>query len=494
MKVVLINVQWNPGNLKYLAAIPLGITYLGTVLKNNGFSVYLLDATAKEWSNERVFQWVQQIQPEVVGFGVLTSSFLLTIDLVKIIKEWNPSIKIVLGNYFATIEGENIIRKYGNIVDFCVRGEAETTLLKLCQWIEKTPDKDPYEIKGLTFRDHNQKTISTPDRPLEMDLDKIPFPDRKLIKFNYTVNISGIEIPNSKFTSVVSSRGCPYNCSYCACSKFAKQRWRPRSPNNVVEELALLAEQGYTDVHFVDDNFTLRADRVIEICKLMKKENIDLNWHTDGRTDQASPEMFHWMHKAGCRLIWLGFESVNQRMLNIYNKKTKASQFTQTIRNIRKGKIELVIGVFMIGGPTETLEEIKRTLYYGTHADLDFPIFFNTLLYSGVKLWENAIAQGLISPDDIVEAIVNRKPQKVERWETITPLEDISKSPQEKEEVYNLLREANRSIFSFRRFPQLLKCSLRYLRSRYLVTTIRSVLAQHDGAKWNAFRNYQLIA
>ncbi len=494
MKVVLINVAWNPSQMKYMDAIPLGITYLGTVLKNSGFSVQLLDATAQNWNNEKVLQWVKRVQPDVIGFGVLTLSFLPTIDLLKDIKQWNPSVKIVLGNYFATIEDVNIMRKYGDIVDFCVRGEGETTLVELCRWLEKTPDKDPVDIKGLTFKDRNHKIIATPDRPLEIDLDKIPFPDRSLIRFNYTLNINGLEIPNSKFTCMISSRGCPYNCSYCSCSRFAKQRWRPRSPTNVVEEIAQLAEQGYTDVNFVDDNFTLQADRVIEICKLIKQEKIDINWHVDGRTDQAAPEMFHWMHEAGCRMIWLGFESVNQRMLKIYNKKTKPSQFLQTIRNIRKGGIDLVLGVFMVGGPTETLDEIKRTLYFATHADLDLPIIFHTKIYSGVKLWDDAINRKAIRPDDQVDTIVNRIPRKVERWETMTQMFDIERSEEEKTQILELVGKANREIFSAKRLPHLLRSAVRFFTHRYLAKTLLNILTHSRNTNWGAFRHYQEVS
>ncbi len=494
MKVVLINVAWTATNMKYLDAIPLGITYLGTILKNSGFSVNLLDATARNWDNERVLQWVKRIQPDVVGFGVLTLSFLPTIDLVRDIKEWNPSVKIILGNYFATIEGENILRKYGDIVDFCVRDEAEATVLELCRWLEKTPDKDPVDIKGLTFRDRNHKIIATLDRPSELDLDKIPFPDRRLIKFNYNLNINGLEIPNSKFTCMISSRGCPYNCSYCSCSRFAKQRWRPRSPKNVVEELAELIDQGYTDVNFVDDNFTLRASRVIEICKLIKQEKIDINWHVDGRTDQASPEMFRWMHQAGCRMIWLGFESVNQRILNIYNKKTKVSQFLQTIRNIRKGGIDLVLGVFMVGGPTETLEEIKRTLYFATHADLDLPIIFHTKIYSGVKLWDDSIARGAIRPGDRVDTVVNGQPRQVDRWETMTQMFDVERSEEEKSQILELVGKANREIFSFKRARRLLKSGFRFFTHTYLRKTLVNILTHSRKVNWGAVRQYQEVS
>ena len=110
-------------------------------------------------------------------------------------------------------------------------------------------------------------------------------------------NFSGFEFSKSKLTSIVSSRGCPFNCSYCACTKFAKRRFRPRSPENIIQEMLLIEEQGYTQLNFVDDNFTLLPKRTIKICQLIKKEKIDIDWHTDGRVDQTSQEMLNWMKK-----------------------------------------------------------------------------------------------------------------------------------------------------------------------------------------------------
>ncbi len=467
MKIALINNHWEPKLTMYPPALPLGIVYLGTILKNNGYSVHLLDVLTKRWDNKNCLQWVKRINPDVIGFGVLTPAFLTTMDLVRDIKAWNPSIKIVLGNYFASIEADNIIRKYGDLVDFCVRGEGEETMLALVRWLEKTPDKDPVDIKGLTFRDRNHKIVATPDAPMLVDLDAIPFPDRSLIDYDYKLNLNGLEIPNTKFTSMLSSRGCPFSCTYCGCSRFVRQRWRTRSPKNFVEELAIVAEQGYTDVNFVDDNFTLKADRVIEICKLIKKENIDINWHVDGRSDQNSQEMFQWMHETGCRLVWIGFESINQRILDNYNKKSRAAQFNTTIRHIRKANIELVLGLFMIGEPTETMDEIKRTLYYATHADIDLPVIYTLGIYSGVKLWDDAITKGIIRPNDLVDVVVNSQVRKVERWETWVSMLDLTRSPAERDEITRLAMKARASFISLGRAQTLLKAGVRAVKSPY---------------------------
>ncbi len=469
MKVALINIMWDTKRLMYIPWLPLGIVYLGTVLEKSGISVRLIDAAAMRWDTEKILQWVKKVQPDVVGFSALTLSFLSTIDLARAIKQWNPNVKIVLGHYFATMEADAILRKYGDVVDVCVRGEGENSFLALCQWYDRHAEQEPADIRGITYKDRNGKACSTADVPLEKDIDVIPFPNRKLIDFNYKWNINGFEIARTKFTSMISSRGCPFKCTYCACSRFARQQWRPRTPENIVEEMRIVADNGFTDVNFVDDNFTLRSDRVIKICQLIKKEHIDINWHVDGRIDQASPEMFSWMHKAGCRLIWLGFESANQRVLDIYDKKTKVSQFDRAIRNVRKGGIELILGLFMVGAPTETIDEMKQTLQFAARADIDLPHINTVEIYSGPKLWDDAITRGWIKRDDPVDVtLADGTVRQVERWETATNLLEVSRSKPEFEAIMRLVSDFRRSMFGAKRLLPLLRSGLRVVKSPYL--------------------------
>ncbi|MFW9824998.1 MAG: B12-binding domain-containing radical SAM protein, partial [Candidatus Thorarchaeota archaeon] len=244
MKIALINPSLE--TKIYTPWVPLGILYLGTILKEHGFNVNLLDAAARFYSKEEVLGWIKKVKPDVIGISVFTVAFLPVMNLVKIIKNWNPSVKIILGHYHPTMEAENIFRKYGNYVDYCIRGEGDYSFLELCEFLEREKSNMPNYINGITFQNSYQKIISTPDPPLITELDLIPFPDRKLISFNYKWNFSGFEFSKSKLTSIISSRGCPFNCSYCACSKFAKRRFRPRSPENIVEEMLIIEDQGYT--------------------------------------------------------------------------------------------------------------------------------------------------------------------------------------------------------------------------------------------------------
>jgi radical SAM superfamily enzyme YgiQ (UPF0313 family) len=476
VKVALINP--NLETRIYSPWPPLGILYLGTILKNNGFKISLLDAAAKNYSKNDVLKWVKRIKPDIIGITIFTVSFLVSMDLAKEIKKWNPNTIIILGHYHPTMTAERIIQKYGDVIDYIVRGEGEYILLELCEFLEKYSDKqkDPMNIKGLTFKSSNGKIISTPDAPLITNLDALPFPDRTLLDFDYKWNFGGFEFSKSKLTTIISSRGCPFDCSYCACSKFAKRRWRPRSAENIVEELLLIEEQGYTEVNYVDDNFTLRPKRVIKLCELMRKEKIDLNWHTDGRVDQTSQNMLNWMGKVGCRSIWYGFESANQRILDIYNKHTKVSQFDTTIQKTRKADIDLIVGLFMLGAPTETLEEIKNTINFAIHSDIDIPFFNVVEIFPGLTFWDDLISKGLIDPKDKVKALVGSEIKEVARWETSTRVIDVLLSTKEQELMLDTFFNAYESFFSFERKKYMIKTLLRALKSKFMLKMVGNII------------------
>jgi len=469
---------------------PLGILSLGTILKKNGFTVELLDAAAEFYKKEDVLKWIKKVRPDIVGITTFTIAFVASMDLIKIIKNWNSSIKIVLGHYHPTIEAERILTKYGDYVDYCVRGEGEYIFLNLCEFLDKNPDKDPINIAGLTFRDSNQKIISTPDAPLITDLDALPFPDRELIDFKYKWNFSGFDFSKSRLTTIISSRGCPFNCSFCACTKFAKQRWRPRSPENIVSEMCLIEDLGYTELNFVDDNFTLQPKRVIKLCQLMKKEKIDINWHTDGRIDQTSQNMLSWMNKAGCKSLWFGFESANQRILNLYNKRTKVSQFKEAIYKSRKANINIIVGLFMLGAPTETMAEVKNTINFAIKSDIDFPFFNVVEVMSGIKFWDDYVSNGVISPNDKVKISLGKEIREVERWETTTRVIDLYLPPKEQDLMLKEFYNAYKLFFSFNRKKFILKTALRAIRSKFMLNMMLNIMNDFkDGIKAiSAFR------
>jgi radical SAM superfamily enzyme YgiQ (UPF0313 family) len=374
---------------------PLGICYLSAILKTENYHVDLIDQAAKGFTSQQLLKWIKKKDPDIVGFSTLTASGSGTsAALTSIeIKNWNPNIKIVFGNRHVNHNDYRILNKYPE-VDACVRNEGEFTFLELVKSFEKNFSfKD---IKGLTYRE-NGKILRNEKRPIIKDLDSLPFPDRKSLNTEYTGSFGGLEFAPGGFTSMISSRGCPYNCTFCYGSRSIG--FRSRSVENIMKEILYLESEGYNYINFVDDNFTVSKKRVIKLCRLMKKNKVKINWICEGRVNQVSEEMLKEMKKANCRIIFYGIESANQRILNYYRKNITPSQSIEAVKKTRKAKIPFILGSFIVGAPSETLTEIYNTLKFAQKVDIDFPVYNLLGTMPGTDIWDEMVKKKIINED-----------------------------------------------------------------------------------------------
>ena len=435
---------------------PLGILYLATILKEKGVEVSVLDQAAKGFTIGKTVKWVEKEDPDILGFSTFASSGRTAALISNEVKKKNPNIIIVFGNYYATFNSKRILRKYPS-VDIIVRGEGENTVIDLVNCLRK---KDKLKkVRGITFR--NKKTIvSTLDRNLITDLDSLPFPDRKLIDMEYHSIIVGANVAPKKFTSIVSSRGCVYKCRFCNCQKFARNIWRPRSIQNALDELRFLVSEGYKQFIFVDDSFTLNQKRVIKLCRSMRKEKIDMEWICEGRVDNCSYGMLREIAKAGCKLLYLGIESANQRILNYYNKQTTPHQSKTAVKTARKAGIDVIIGSFIVGAPDETREEIQNTIEFAKKIPIDFPQFNILRVFPGTDIWNEFEMKGLLKGGD--------------HWETSIVVPEICPSAVPFHEIKQMIHEG---FYHFIRRPSfILKQIARTLKSTYrLEVTINNL-------------------
>ncbi|GAH57925.1 unnamed protein product, partial [marine sediment metagenome] len=276
-------------------------------------------------------------------------------------------------------------------VDICVRDEGEYTFLELVKALERNqPLKD---IKGLTYRE-NGKFKRNEQRPLIKDLDSIPLPDRKALKMEYKGSFGGLEFAPKGFTSMVSSRGCPYHCTFCYGKRTVG--FRTRSVENIMEEILYLDSEGYKYLNFVDDNFTVSKKRVIRLCRLMQKHKVDLDWICEGRVNQVSDEMLREMKRANCRIIFFGVESANQRILDYYKKGITPAQSIAAVKKTRKAKIPFILGSFIVGAPSETFKEIYSTLKFAQKIDIDFPVYNLLGTMPGTDIWDEMVEKNIL--------------------------------------------------------------------------------------------------
>ncbi|UCH70097.1 MAG: cobalamin-dependent protein [Candidatus Bathyarchaeota archaeon] len=428
---------------------PLGTLYIATFLKNEGFEVSVLDQSAQSLSVKDTVDWVRQEDPDILGFSTLSSSGRTAAIIAREVKKENPDLTIVFGNYHATFNAERILETYP-FVDIIVRGEGEYTSLELTECLKKNGSLK--KVMGITFRERKQ-IVSTPERPLLKKIDALPFPNRELLPVEYHSTIVGANIAPKRFTSIISSRGCVYRCRFCGCRKFAKNIWRPRSVENILEELRMLVGEGYRQFLFVDDNFALNQKRAVKLCREIRKEKMDIEWICDSRVDHSSYEMLRETVRAGCIMMYFGIESANQWVLRYYNKQTTPQQAEVAVKNARKAGVDVVVGSFIVGAPNETRPEIQNTLKFAQRLDLDVPQFNILGAFPGTDLWDELALKGVIDADQY--------------WETGLCVSEVSPDTVPYEEIQRMIRQY---FYDFLLRPRYLAAQLmRTLKSRYRI-------------------------
>ena len=428
---------------------PLGILYLASVLEERDVEVSVLDQAAEGLTISETVEWINAENPDILGFSTFASSGRTAALTSSEVKKENPNITIIFGDYYATFNPERILKKYRS-VDIIARGEGEQTVIDL---VDSFHDKKRLkDILGITFRNDGD-IVSTPDRPPLKNLDSIPFPDRKLIdEDSYHSVIAGANVAPRKFTSIVSSRGCVYRCRFCSCTQFARNRWRPRSVKNTMEELSFLASEGYRQFIFVDDNLTANPKNVIKLCKDIRKERIDMEWICEGRVDNASYEMFWEMARAGCKIFYFGIESANQRILDYYNKRVTPEQSEKAVRTARKAGADVIVGSFIVGAPDETRKEIQHTIDFANKIPIDLPQFNILGVFPGTDMWNEFEAKGLLKGGDY--------------WETGVSVSEICPTAVPTPEIRQMIHEgfyrfARRPSFLSKQMARLFKSSYR---------------------------------
>ncbi|UCH32248.1 MAG: cobalamin-dependent protein [Candidatus Bathyarchaeota archaeon] len=414
---------------------PLGILYIATILRREGIEVALLDQAAQGYNMEQTIKWVQKEAPDMLGFSALASSGMTAARIAKRVKEYDPNITIIFGNYYATFNDRRILTKYPQ-VDIIIRGEGEETTKELIETIQKRSSLK--KVKGITFRAKG-KIINTPDRPLIKDVDSLPIPNRTLLDVEYHSTLLGAIGAPKRFTTLLSSRGCPYRCRFCGCQSIVHGTWRPRSVENTFTELELLRNEGYRQFLFVDDSFTINQKRIIELCRKIIKERLDIEWICEGRVNHASYELMRSMVKAGCKIIYFGIESANQRILDYYQKQITSAQSRKAVGTARKAGMDIIVGSFIVGAPTETRQEIENTLKFSQEIPLDVPQYNILGLFPGMAIWDEAKMKGYLT-----------KKLEEEHWEMGIAVAKIFPNTVHYEEIKNVVRHYYRQFFIHR--------------------------------------------
>ena len=412
---------------------PLGILYLATLLRDlEGTEVAVLDQAAEGYTDEQAANWALKQDPNVLGFSALASSGKTAARIARAVKQENPDIVTVMGNYYASFNDERVLKTYPQI-DIAVRGEGEETTRQLTRALAKGHSLK--KVLGLTFR-NGDNVVATPDRPLIKDIDGLPIPDRTLLKAEYHSALVGAIGAPGKFTTLLSSRGCPYHCRFCGCQRIVHGTWRPRSVEKTLEELRQLTDEGYKQLLFVDDSLTISQKRVVSLCKGIRKEKMDIEWICEGRVNHASYELMHHMVKSGCRIVYFGIESANQRILDYFQKQATPQQSRTAVRTARRAGMDIIVGSFIVGAPTETRQEIENTLGFALEIPLDLPQFNILGIFPGMAIWDEFREKGYLTRE-----------QEEKYWEMGVAVSKIHPDTVPHNDIKSLIRHYYRKFF-----------------------------------------------
>ena len=359
-RVVLIN---PPQNTRYPQP-PMGLALLGAILESKGYQVNILDGNILP-----VVNLASQVDVDMVGLTAMTPTINSALNIARKLKQMKSHRKIIIGGVHASLLPQDIVKNCPEI-DAVVVGEGEQIITDLLL----------NGINGIC-----QSTSLS-------DMDSLPFLAYHLLPFqSYKPHPPhGRAMP---FMTMLTSRGCPYSCSYCSKGVFGNN-FRAQSPGRVVDEIFYYIKKfGAKEIAFYDDVFTLDKKRVYGISEQILERNLKINWSCETRANLVDKDLLRVMKKSGCYTISYGIESGSQEILNIIDKNITLEQSEMAIRLTREAGIQ-TIGYFMIGSPNETPDTIKQTINLARKLKLDYAQFAITTPFPMTKLWEYYKAQG----------------------------------------------------------------------------------------------------
>jgi anaerobic magnesium-protoporphyrin IX monomethyl ester cyclase len=428
MKILFIDPPFYRFMGYYNRYFPLGLASLAAVLHRKGHEVLIYDADSKVNPSKMNFIFLEEsyplylstlkdsnhpvwlemnetlrlFAPDAVGITIWTTFAASAFKTAYFCKQYNKKLPVIAGGPHCTIKPDEVM-KICQDIDFLVRGEGEETLPELIENLKYRRTTELIKnIKGITYR-LNGQIVHTPDREFIEDLDIIDFPARNLLlnKHSYDAEDMGL---------LMTTRGCPYSCSYCATNIW-KRKVRYRSIDNVIAEIKLINNTyGTRQFTLKDDSFTINRKRVLEFCDRLIDEKLNINWDCNTRVNLVDEELLRKMKQAGCNSIKVGIETGSERMLKLINKGITCSQARHTAKLLRKAGIYWT-AYFMMGLPSETEEEIYQTLQFMKELKPDFASLSVYEPFPGTDLFEIGIQNNLVQEERTMQDFFSISPK-----------------------------------------------------------------------------------
>ena len=424
MKIVLIQPRGGELNPDHIHE-PLNLGYLAASLNSRGFKDVSIVVGAFEPSDEEMIKKAQDA--DIIGFTATSPMIKQAMSLASRLKE--QSRIIIMGGTHASNQPEEILKS--DAVDLVVRGEGEQVLASVVERLDT--NREWKFLDGISFK--NGKTFVHNKRPdLIKNLDLLPFPARNLFNQERFLDI-GYQRFGDRGAWILSSRGCPYDCCYCASSEIWDHKWRARSPENIIEEInQVICRFGASRINFADDTFTVSRQRIEMFCQLMIDRRIDIDWGCNVRVDTVDQFLLELMKSAGCKDIWIGVESGSPRVLRSIGREIAIDSVKRVFKWARDAGLKRR-GYFMLGIPGETIEDIRMTENLAEELEPDSMAFTFFTPYPGCKAFQTEKKKGFRF-DRVDWSIINFFKTGLRGNENLS-LEEIKKEHQRLHDKFN---------------------------------------------------------
>lgn len=365
---------------------PLGLGYVASALEADGHDVELMSLTTLPSPGlADIRAVVRRFKPDVVGHTVLSPSANSSRTLFRAVQEEAPKAVLVAGGAHPTALPEHSLTWLG--ADVTVLGEGERTFRELVATLEARGD--PSAVRGIAYKG-DQVIRITPPRPFERDIDTLPVPAWHLIRpESYPPVPPQGMLKSPPATMMLTSRGCPYECSFCASFRTMGRVHRLRDPGLVVDEMALLHDRhGINEIMLVDLNFTFSRNHAVSVCQEMIDRNFKITWKplAGFRIDHVDEELLTLFRDTGCYQVIFGIESFNQRSLDRLKKDLDTRVVRDKIRMAKRVGLNTA-SFFIVAMPGETEAEVRNTMRAARKSDLDFAGFFCWTPMPGAADW-----------------------------------------------------------------------------------------------------------
>jgi len=439
------------GRIQVMGFPPIGIMSLSSVLKRAGHECVMFDQANPDTPDKVILSEIARVKPDLVGLSFLsTTSYPYAKLLGRQIRAADPHVKIAMGGVFVSLNAQ-LVKLQCPEVDFVCRGDGEQLLLDLLERLDA-----PDSVTGVTWQERDGKLRHNLNRPLARDLDQWPFPDREGLELDFVESMP-LDVPAvlslERFTTMQTSRGCPWPCVFCDIPIFNEGKWRSRSPEHVLAEFKKLQQDGYGSVYFVDDHFLLQPKRIEAICKGLIENAISIQWGCEGRVDSTCMQLFPIMAKAHCRTIMFGIESGSQKVLDRLKKEQTLQEIETAVTNAKQAGIEIVHGFFVVGSPDETEADMRETFRFASKLRIDSFGFNRLCVYRGTPLWQEYVRRGLVN--DAADWYKYFKCSSIDP--TVLSGEEIHRIRSEEMRkliLYKLMRHTGQTLKLLRRFTR----------------------------------------